>query len=398
MVTTDRVSLIGREFASLFEVGSFVGLTDGQLLERFQASRGEVAERAFATLLHRHGPMVLRTCQRILGDEHDAHDAFQATFLVLVRKGRSLWVRQSLGPWLHRVACRAANQARKARTRREVVERDARAVGHALPVPDVSAEVLAAIHEELERLPDHYRSAIVLCDLEGRTCEQAAQQLGCPLGTVGSRLSRGREKLRHRLIRRGLAPAVGVMVESLTLDGFGATLSRALVAETVDLAIRLMAHGTAGVVPATVATLAHHITRRIIMSQIQTAIALIAVSGALLLVPVMTSRSPAVTLPPAREGNGQRQSKPDDAARLSKDREAADFAKRHEEYLLAEFGNMLPIIHRDQGASFTSREAVLYRDGSVKLWTAENAKKSALLSATRAPSGKSPFSMERASW
>src|SRR5947199_10868023 len=102
----------------LFNVGTVAGLTDGQLLERFTAQGGETAELAFATLVERHGPMVLRVCRSVLRDPHEAHDAFQATFLVLVRRGGSLWVRDSLGPWLHQVAYRVASSARSAASRR----------------------------------------------------------------------------------------------------------------------------------------------------------------------------------------------------------------------------------------------------------------------------------------
>src|SRR3954453_9890954 len=123
LVATDQAFSIDRDVRILFEGGSLAGLTDGQLLERFQTGSDCAAERAFAALMDRHGPMVLRTCRRILGNEHDSHDAFQATFLVLVRKARSLWVRDSLGPWLHRVASRAAFRARSLASRRSEAER-----------------------------------------------------------------------------------------------------------------------------------------------------------------------------------------------------------------------------------------------------------------------------------
>jgi DNA-directed RNA polymerase specialized sigma24 family protein len=112
-----------RYFSTLFDVGVHSGLTDSQLLERFATHRGEAAELAFAALIERHGPMVLRACRGILRDDHEAMDAFQATFLVLVRKRKSLWVRDSLGPWLHRVACRAAGRAHADATRRRRLER-----------------------------------------------------------------------------------------------------------------------------------------------------------------------------------------------------------------------------------------------------------------------------------
>ncbi|MEJ7640368.1 MAG: sigma factor, partial [Singulisphaera sp.] len=107
-----------RYFRTLFGAGVTTGLTDGQLLERFATRGGEAAELAFAALVERHGPMVLRACRGIIREDHEAMDAFQATFLVLARRGGSLWVRDSLGPWLHRVACRAATRARAGAARR----------------------------------------------------------------------------------------------------------------------------------------------------------------------------------------------------------------------------------------------------------------------------------------
>jgi RNA polymerase sigma factor (sigma-70 family) len=159
--------------------------------------------------------MVWQACRAIAGDVHDAEDAFQATFLVLVRRARSLWVRDSLGPWLHQVACRTAKHVRASAARRRTRERD-RAIRDeidpaATASPRDRAEV-AAIHEELDRLPAKYRDPIILCDLEGRTQREAARFLGLPLGTVKSRQSKGRSLLRDRLVRRGLAPAVAAIV------------------------------------------------------------------------------------------------------------------------------------------------------------------------------------------
>jgi DNA-directed RNA polymerase specialized sigma24 family protein len=105
----------------MFDAGANTGLTDGQLLERFATTKGEAAELAFGSILERHGPMVFRVCRGILRDEHAAMDAFQATFLILVRRGETLWVRDSLGPWLHRVASRTAWRARADESRRRCV-------------------------------------------------------------------------------------------------------------------------------------------------------------------------------------------------------------------------------------------------------------------------------------
>ncbi len=247
-MATERAGSIRRDVQALFEVGSFAGLSDGQLLERFHDSGEVVSQGAFAALVERHGPMVLRTCQRMLRNDDDAHDAFQATFLILLRKSRSLWVRESLGPWLHRVACRAALRARTARVRRQTAERDRAAVACDRAESCPSTELLAVLHEELDRLPQHYRAAIVLCDLEGRTCEQTARYLGCPIGTVGSRLARGREKLRSRLIRRGLAPAAGTIVAAFPHDTALAWIPTPLVENTARAAMQYSAHPTTEIV------------------------------------------------------------------------------------------------------------------------------------------------------
>ncbi len=232
-----------RYFRTLFDAGVTTGLTDGQLLERFATRRGEAAELAFATLVERHGPMVLRACRGIIREDHEAMDAFQATFLVLARRGGSLWVRDSLGPWLHRVACRAATRARAGAARRRALElRLAEREGGR--THDIDRDDLAAVlHEELDRLPDRYRVPIVLCDLEGRTCEEAARHLGCPIGTIGSRLVRGRERLRDRLRRRGLSPNAGGLATSLRPVGPDALMMipPALVDSTTAAVIRCVA-------------------------------------------------------------------------------------------------------------------------------------------------------------
>ena len=123
---------IRRQLKTLFNLGTIGELTDGQLLERFATRGGEAAELAFAALVERHGPMVLRVCRNALRDSNDVQDAFQATFLVLVQKARSLWVRDSLGPWLHRVAHRVATRARYSGMRRQQHERQAAATRQAL--------------------------------------------------------------------------------------------------------------------------------------------------------------------------------------------------------------------------------------------------------------------------
>jgi HlyD family secretion protein len=239
-VAIGKDAAVLRQLRTLFNVGTVRELTDGQLLEQFATDRGEVAELAFAVLVERHGPMVLRVCRGVLADAHDTQDAFQATFLVLVRKARALWVRDSLGPWLHQVAYRTATRARSEAARRHRHERLAARSEEAEVRSQPSDELEKTLHEEINRLPERYQAPVVLCDLEGCTHEQAARHLGWPVGTVKSRLSRGRERLRGRLLRRGLTADPGLIAAALTSDPSAATISSALVNSTAGAAARFL--------------------------------------------------------------------------------------------------------------------------------------------------------------
>jgi RNA polymerase sigma factor (sigma-70 family) len=210
-------SAVLRDIQTLFDSGTASGLSDRQLLERFTSGRGASAEGAFEGLVLRHGPMVLQVCHNALGNATDAQDAFQATFLVLVRRSGSIRRLDSVGGWLYGVACRVAARARIDAAKRRVAERTgALRVVEALDSDAANdpghAELSPALQSEVQRLPEKYRSVVVLCYWQGLTQEQAAAQLGCPLGTVRSRLARARDILRKRLVRRGLAPLAGVVV------------------------------------------------------------------------------------------------------------------------------------------------------------------------------------------
>jgi RNA polymerase sigma factor (sigma-70 family) len=202
-----RTSALIHGVQTLFQSGAIGQQTDGELLGRFRERCDETAEPAFAALVERHGPMVLRVCRSVLRSEHDAQDAFQATFMILVRRAASVRDRESIGSWLYGVALRVAASARTSMAHRRKHERHAAELS---PLQyagdDGQREISAILHEELGRLPERYRAAIVLCYLEGLTCSAAARQLSWPVGTVKSRLSRGRELLLRRLIRRGLGP------------------------------------------------------------------------------------------------------------------------------------------------------------------------------------------------
>ena len=186
-----------RQLETLFRLGTLGGVTDAQLLERFLAHRGEDVEAAFAAVVERHGPMVLRVCRRILADPNDAEDAFQVTFLVLARKARSiarralpgqlaLWRRGPFGPG-------GPEERRPAAGTRGA---DARHATRPVTSRRGLGELRCVIDEELSRLPDSFRDTVVLCDLEGKTHKEAAAILGVPVGTVSSRLVRARDLLR----------------------------------------------------------------------------------------------------------------------------------------------------------------------------------------------------------
>jgi RND family efflux transporter MFP subunit len=207
-VDVNQENRVGEQLTRLLTLGTTAALSDGQLLERFATDRGERAEQAFAALVERHGPMVLRVCRSVLADAHLAEDAFQATFLVLARKGRRLWVEESLGPWLHQVALRTASCARAAAARRRRHERAAVRDTAATASHEPDSDLERLLHEEIGRLPERYRVPLILCELEGLTQEHAARTLGWPIGTVKSRLARARQRLRERLLRRGFAPGV----------------------------------------------------------------------------------------------------------------------------------------------------------------------------------------------
>jgi RNA polymerase sigma factor (sigma-70 family) len=233
-----------RRLRALFAAGTATGLTDGELLERYAARRSEsaeaaaAAEMAFAALVDRHGPMVWGVCRRVLGDAHEAEDAFQATFLVLVRKIRSVRVDGSLGRWLYGVAHRVAIRARsEAERRRSGIDRVPTRSSDD-PVGDVELRDLRdAVSEELDRLPAKYRCPVELCHLQGMTYDQAARELNWPVATVKSRLTKGRLRLRERLARRGLAPGAvaGGLATALTVDA-RAAVPQALARSTVRAA------------------------------------------------------------------------------------------------------------------------------------------------------------------
>src|SRR5262245_26074117 len=179
--------------------------TDEQLLQRFF---GERDERAFTEILERHGPMVYAVCLRVLAHRQDAEDAFQATFLTLVRKGHAIRRSGALPVWLHRVAFRLAVTQRN-RLHRRAAEPLLHDVASDLIADEAGKELRDALDHEVQRLPAKYRKVLVLCGLQGKSYDEAARELRCPKGTVAIRLLRGRRILKNRLVRRGLLSAAG---------------------------------------------------------------------------------------------------------------------------------------------------------------------------------------------
>ena len=308
---------IQRDLRTLFTLGTIGDLTDGQLLERFTVREAEVAELAFGALVERHGPMVLRVCRAVLRDPHEAEDAFQATFLVLVSKARSLWVKDSLGPWLQQVAFRVASSARSAATRRRFYEgRCARAESSATRFVESSGDLEGILHEEIGRLPTRYRDPVVLCDLEGRSHDQAARQLGCPVGTIKSRLARGRERLRDRLVRRGVTPALGLLASGFMSESTSAAMPVSLVSSTARAAVQLAAgHMVTGGVSVTAVSLMKGVEKSMHMSTMKRVMSIVLLMGAIATGAIVLAQQPASppTPPTASIAPFSRPTPPDDS-------------------------------------------------------------------------------------
>jgi RNA polymerase sigma factor (sigma-70 family) len=228
----DRTAL--RHLRTLLNGGAVGVLADGPLLERFAAGASAEAELAFAMLVERHGPTVLRVCRSVLADRDAAEDAFQATFLVLIRKAGAIRVRDSLGPWLVGVAYRTAASARAATARRLVIEQGAARVESRTPSDPERQELEQAVRDEVDRLPTLYRRPVLLCYFGGLTHEQAARQIGCPVGTIRSRLASARQRLHVRLTRRGFAPGVGIAI-LLAAGSIRAAVPATLLRSTIRL-------------------------------------------------------------------------------------------------------------------------------------------------------------------
>src|SRR5262249_52969448 len=206
-------------------------LSDGQLLDSYLRSR---EEPALAALVRRHGAMVWGVCRRVLDNHHDAEDAFQATFLVLVRKAASIVRRESVANWLYGVAVQTARKARATAALRAAREKQ----GIPMPQPAASPprarrDLAPLLDQELSALPDKYRAPIVLCDLEGKPRGGAGGRLGCPEGTVAGRLARARVLLARRLARHGIALSGGALAALLGQHAACAAVPAAVASTTL---------------------------------------------------------------------------------------------------------------------------------------------------------------------
>jgi RNA polymerase sigma factor (sigma-70 family) len=236
MSSTGFLGPIRRFLRTLVGTPPGADVSDEQLLHAFAA---EHDVGAFKALLQKHGPMVLGVCRRVLGHAQDAEDAFQATFLVLARNAAAGFRPQVLGGWLYGVACRTAQKVRGQAAKRREKERQAARMPSVDPDSDaVWADLRPVLDEEINGLPEKYRVPFVLCYLQGKTNEQAAELLGCPKGTVLSRLAWARERLRARLVRRGLAPSAGALAAALSADCLSAAVPAALAELTAGNALR----------------------------------------------------------------------------------------------------------------------------------------------------------------
>jgi RNA polymerase sigma factor (sigma-70 family) len=308
-MTAVHLSQVVRQLRGVLATRENAGLTEADLWERYVRERDEAA---FEMLVRRHGTMVLGVCRRILRNEQDAEDAFQATFLVLVRRAASLRSPRSLANWLHGVARRTALEARRAAAKRRAKEA---AVLPRMMMPDDPWDDLRpALDQELGRLAEKYRIAVVLCDLEGKTRKEVARQLGWAEGTVASRLARGRSLLAKRLARRGFA---GALVAAALAEGAAlAGVPSALVVSTVTAASFSAAREAAakGVLSGTVATLTEGVLKSMFLTKVKIGIAVLLVLGitalgAGRLISRTLATEPARGMPAAQE---QGQANPDD--------------------------------------------------------------------------------------
>jgi RNA polymerase sigma factor (sigma-70 family) len=264
------------EIQRLLAEGRLASVSDSELIDRFVSGADEAA---FAALVERHGPMVLGTCRAVLRDSHAAEDAFQATFLVLVCKARSIRGRAALASWLyqvaHRIALQAGAEIARVRKREQFVGRLRVADGHRVEPDD---DWRAILHEEIARLSDKRRLPLLLCDLTGKTHRQAADELNCGEATIRRRLASARALLRSRLIRRGVTLSAGTPAATLNRSALakvppGWTEATAKAAARMSSLPARLAVGE--IVSTTAIALSRNALRSMLLSQLRAAAAVV---------------------------------------------------------------------------------------------------------------------------
>jgi RNA polymerase sigma factor (sigma-70 family) len=273
------------------------GRTDSQLLEYFVSRRDEAA---FEALVRRHGPMVFAVCRRVIGNLHDAEDAFQASFLVLARKAASVSPREAVGNWLYGVAYRTARRARAVSARQRAREKQVKDMPHPSTEPaDPLQELGPLLDQELSRLPDKYRLPLVLCELEGRPRKEVARQLKLPEGTLSSRLATGRKMLASRLARHGLASSGAMLAALLPQGSASASVPSSLVTSTAKAASLFAAgQAAAAVVSTEVAALVEEVLKTMLLIKLKIGAGLL-LSLAALVIGAYGLTSPSLQADPA---------------------------------------------------------------------------------------------------
>ena len=268
-----------RPLRTLLGAGATSGLSDAQLLERFVSSSGESAEAAFEALVLRHGPMVYDVCHKVLGNTDDVQDALQSTFLILAVKAGSIRRHESIASWLYGVALRIASHARSQAAKRRLGERRIAAMASLEDdwAPPQDRESIDILHQEIERLPRNYREPVVICYLEGLSLEMAARQLGCPIGTLGVRLMRARQRLKSRLSRRGITAPAGLLIAGLSARSTTAALPDTLVRSAVAIAMQFASNGRITLVAA---ELTKEVLKRMVWIQVARVCSVVFLAGA----------------------------------------------------------------------------------------------------------------------
>lgn len=266
-MATDRMNTVIQHIRQSVRFQDEAAWTDGQLLTHFIEHNDE---SAFASLVRRHGAMVMGVCLRVARNQHDAEDAFQATFLILVRKAASIGSRELIANWLYGVAYHTALKAKAVNMKRRIREKQVTELPEpALAEGSGNDDLKALIDQELNRLPTKYRIPILLCELEGRSRKEAAEIIGCPEGSLSSRLARAKTMLAKRLARHGLAVSGGSLSAALAQNAASACVPPSIAAVTIKTATLVAAgQATVGMISPKVAALMEGVLKVMLLSKL----------------------------------------------------------------------------------------------------------------------------------